>query len=381
MNPFIPFPFWSVRGAGDRPQRAPSALVWMVLVLLLFAFGYLVLRPASLPSGDELILREASFEPLSMGRIPVNIKAAGLSKARFDDGVSLAKQEIDRLSALISAWNPDSLLSRLNRGEPSARLPESFWFVLSRSLELSRLSGGTFDPTVGPLIDLWRSAEKKNELPTEDEIEAARSRVGFEKVLLERSQEGTGLLRFSRPGVEIDLGGVAKGWFADRIASLFRELGAVRVIVTVGGDMVLWDENSKALFNVAIRHPREPDRVFAVLAVSQGAVSTSGGYFRFFRIGGESFPHIIDPRTGTPARELLSATVFASNGLEADALSTAVFILGQDKGLELASSREGVEALLIREKTPGGDFDISLSPGLSGRLRLSDAPHRERSPD
>jgi thiamine biosynthesis lipoprotein len=282
-------------------------------------------------------------------------------------------EAVRRIDALMSAHNPDSELSRLNAAEHgqwhsvSAELME----VLTLSRRVSELSGGAFDVTVLPLVRLWQRAEEEGRLPTEAEIAAARAAVGWEGVELD---EENGRVRLNKPGMRIDLGAVAKGYSADLAAAAMKAAGATCGLIKTGV-FAFGLKPGGETWITGVRDPRAPAREqpagseppsIARLAVTDRAVVTSGHYERFVTIGGKRYSHIFDPRTGRPVdQQLASVTVVAATGGLADALATAVAVLGEQEGMALIERLEEVEALLVADDGPGKPLRMVRSSGLA----------------
>ena len=226
-----------------------------------------------------------------------------------------------------------SELYSLNSGEtasPSAELLE----VIEFSLDVSEKSDGAFDITVAPLCDLWNIKERTSP-PEKEEIESVLTNVGYKKISLSP---------FSLSESRIDLGAVAKGYAADRIKSAFLEKGINSAIIDFGGNVVLIGE-----YTVGIRDPFNPDNLFASVVLKDKSAVTSGAYQRYFEYNGKRYHHIIDPRTGECADSgISSVTVICDSSMQADALSTAIYVLGAE-GIELCEKFTDTDALLITD--------------------------------
>ena len=283
-------------------------------------------------------------------------------------GATLAAlREVRRLEALMSRFSPRSDVSRLNRaagGKPVRLHPDAIR-VLAKALEVSRLSGGAFDITASPLVSLWKVTSDSPALPPEDAIKQARRLVDY-RCLTVDERSGTASLRDS--GQMVDLGGIAKGYAADRALDIYRKRHVASAMIDLGGNIaVLGPKEDGSPWNVGIQDPDAPrGECLGVLSVVGKSVVTSGDYERFFEVDGQRYHHIVDPRTGYPAESgLRSVTVVASSSMTADALSTALFVLGLERGLELLrtinaeASSEDVEALFIT-----AERNVYITPGL-----------------
>jgi thiamine biosynthesis lipoprotein len=257
----------------------------------------------------------------------------------------------DRKARQFDHRREDGAIGRLNRaGE--GRIPEEVLSVLRTALTVAAASGGAFDPTILALTDLW-SFDTGGRLPAQSRIEEARSRVDFSQVKI----DGGGEVVLPE-GVGLDLGGIAKGAVVDLIADHLLEEGYEDFLIDAGGDILVSGmKQGRTPWRIAIRHPRKSQDVLGVLEMgAKGeriAVVTSGDYERYFEQGGRRYHHIIDPRSGFPAQGLISVTVVAPTCALADALSTAVFVLGPEEGLELLEQFPDTEGLLIAEGESG----------------------------
>lgn len=232
---------------------------------------------------------------------------------------------------IFSRTNPKSELYKINNLSVSTLSPH-MENVLNFSLDFSEKTQGAFDITVAPLCALWNVNSRK-EPPTEAEVKAALNTVGYEKLSLSP---------FSLNGATLDLGAVAKGYIADKLAEGFREKGVDNVIIDLGGNVFVLGE-----YTVGIRNPSSPDEVFATIKLKDKSAVTSGAYQRYFEYEGRRYHHIIDPRTGYSAQSgISSVTVVSPSSMHADALSTAIFILGED-ALSLCNEFPDTDALII----------------------------------
>ena len=239
-------------------------------------------------------------------------------------------------------------VSRASGGGP-VEVSDDLFRVLRLSQSMARASGGAFDVTVGPLSILWRAARRHRELPDEESLAAARARAGFTNLELDETRR-TVRLRVS--GMQLDLGGIAKGFAADEAALVLARHGIARALVAAGGDIVAMDAPpGQPGWTVAIAGGFGADA--RSLSLRRAAVSTSGDAEQFVEIGGVRYSHIIDPRTGRALTGRSSVTVVAANGVTSDSLATAVSVLGNEKGMKLVDATEGAAALLVTAG-PGG---------------------------
>ena len=252
--------------------------------------------------------------------------------------------EMRRIDTLMSPYKANSELSRLNQQAAAKpiQVSEELFKLLQKSLHISRISNGAFDITfssVGYLYD-YRQGIK----PSDEKIQQSLESVNFRHVLLD---ETTHSVRYARPGVRIDLGGIAKGYAVDNGIAILASCGIKGGLVSAGGDSRILGDRGDRPWMMGIRHPRKKDDVAVVLPLSNIAISTSGDYERFFIEDGKRYHHIISPRTGKSVTATWSATVIGPDTTTTDALSTSVFVLGAEKGLQLIETLSGIDAVII----------------------------------
>lgn len=257
--------------------------------------------------------------------------------------LDLAFAEIDRLQDVLSTYDPEAPLARLNRlGSIDGATPEML-AVLDRARHFWAISGGAFDITVQPVIDLYeRTFLDLGRAPLPDELDRARSLVDFEQLRVDGNAIALG-----RAGMRITVDGIAKGFIIDRAVEVLAADGVAAALVDIGGDMrVLGRPQGRRAWTLGIRHPRDPETFLSTMEVVDAAVATSGDYEHYF-VEDLSAHHLIDPRTGLTAREVTSVTVVAPTAMDADALATTVFVLGVEAGLGLVESLEDVDAAIV----------------------------------
>lgn len=251
----------------------------------------------------------------------------------FSSEITQAFELCKSYGDIFSRTSPDSELYAINTGEdnsPSLDIKK----VLDFSLNMSRITDGAFDITVAPLVKLW-DVNNRTAPPSDAEIKEAQEKVGYKKISAEP---------FSLQGASLDMGAVAKGYIADRLIEHFEKNNVTDVIVDLGGNVALLGEHT-----VGIRNPFSPDEVFAVINLKDKSAVTSGAYQRYFIHNQKRYHHIIDPRTGKCAYSgVASATVVSPSSMWADALSTSIFILGED-ALSLCKEFPDTDALIINE--------------------------------
>lgn len=296
----------------------------------------------------------------------VKIAGAAPEEALAAELRAAVEERFEQLNRQMSNYRPDSELSRFNAAASTEPFPVSAEFarVVRQALDLSRASAGAFDPTVGPVVDLWGfgAPGRRAELPTETEVEAMRALCGAAHLQVTPD----GALQKDLPGLRLDLGGIAKGYGADVAAQALRDRGYSNVFVSVCGEIVAFGTNPDGQpWQVGVERPiqdlpRGADHV-AVVPLSGRALSTSGDTYNYFRdAAGNSYAHILDPATGRPVRNTLaSVTVIAPCGLVADGLATTLYVMGPDRGLAWIEGRSDCAALFVVRT---GEDEFKLVP-------------------
>jgi thiamine biosynthesis lipoprotein len=273
---------------------------------------------------------------------PNSARAAELLEAVFE--------EIERVEAALSNYRPTSELSRINATAAAAPVttdPEVFGLIV-RALDYSRRTEGAFDITTGPLVKAWGFFRGTGRYPSDDELADARARSGWRKVDLDQT---TRSVRFLAPGLELDLGAIGKGWALDCAAETLRRHGVSAALLGAGQSTyyAIGAPPDKGGWSVQVADPQDTGRTLSTALLRDEALSTSGSGEQSFELGGQTYSHIIDPRTGHPVTGMAQVTVTAPTATDSDALSTAVFVLGPKHGAELLSGVPETAALLVME--------------------------------
>ncbi len=283
---------------------------------------------------------------------------------------SVIDAELDSVDRAMSTYRDDSELSLFNRhssGEPFALSAETF-AVFAAARAVSVASGGAFDITVGPLVEAWGFGRTKpTVIPTSDMVESLKERTGWIKVLFD---SGSHSVRKAVPQIECDLSAIAKGYAVDRVSEALSQLGQNSHMVEVGGEVRVRGLNAEGKrWRIGIEAPGHAGGVaHRILPLSDIALATSGDYRNFREIDGRRYSHTIDPRTGRPVEHrTASVTVLAKTAMRADAYATAILVLGETSGLELAE-REGLAVLMLLRGDDGG-FDELASTAFDETMR------------
>jgi FAD:protein FMN transferase len=308
-------------------------------------------------SGAEPSLSRFQFTEAHMGtRFQILVYAPDKDTAHKAATDAFAR--IESLNGIMSDYQETSELMRLcaKAGGPPVPVSAELFLVLSQAQEVSRQSGGALDVTVGPVVKLWRTARKRKKLPDPKKLAAARALVGWRNIRLDEKMHTVQLLK---PGMLLDLGGIAKGYAADEALAVLKKHGIDRALVAAGGDIAVSGPPPDAEgWKIAIaRLPGEKDA--GRLLLHDAAVSTSGDAEQFVEIDGKRYSHIVDPRTGIGLVGRMSATVVARKGIESDSLTKVVAVLGPEKGIKIVEANAGASVRLVRKT--GEEFEIIVS--------------------
>lgn len=311
--------------------------------LKIFAISGIAGLSLKLSSSMQVNLKTNSETRLLMGTL-VNLTVVTADALTGKTAIQACFEHMSKLEAVLSRYNPNSEVSILNRQGYLTRAAPSLIEILKLSKTFSLMSGGAFDITIKPILDLYAQNHTSNaNLPSKDELTLAKSLVDYHNVIVEGDQ-----VSFTKPGMEISLDGIAKGYIVDQGVSILRQLGFDSILVEAGGDLYAsGDRNPGMRWNIGVRSPRGVSTdLLTNISVTNQSVATSGDYMNTFSPD-FNHHHIIDPHTGHSNKELSGVTVIYPHTAGADALATSIMVLGVDKGLELANSLPDCEAMLI----------------------------------
>ncbi len=325
--------------------KRPLLVIALIVLILIVAW----LRH---PAQEDSVSRTA----LILGTL-VEITAYGDDQDFLDSAVTGAFAEMQRLEKQLSTHLPDSEISRLNTSSGPLELTGETRALISRGEEIARLSDGAFEMGLGGVKALWQIESEQPRIPTDAELHLALSGLGPGDIVIQGS-----LVSRRSPEVLADLGGIAKGYAADRALEVLKDAGVASATINAGGDIALLGTHSGKPWRIGIQHPRHQDQILVTLEVTDQAVVTSGDYERFFEREGVRYHHIFDPSTGHPARLCQSVTIVANDAETADALATAVFVMGPELGLALLEGLPDVEGLIVT-----ADGQLLKSSGLPWR--------------
>ncbi len=290
----------------------------------------------------------------------ISITVVETERNRAEQAIDKAFSEIRRLEHILSIWQEDTEISLLNR--TAQRVPvqvsEEIRRLTETSLEVAARTDGAFDPTIGPLVALWKITKRKVP-PSDEEVLQARRQVDYRKVDLEGDR-----VKINGEGTTFDFGGIAKGYAADRAVAVLKQEGIRAGIVSVAGDIRVFGGADRGTpWKLGIQNPRGPGLI-ARLLMDDGCISTSGDYERYFEYEGRRYHHIIDPRTGYPAAGARSVSVLGTESVYCDGLATGFFVLGPDAGLA-RMNEQGIAGLIV-----GSDGKLRMSRALETGYRI-----------
>ncbi|MBI3752808.1 MAG: FAD:protein FMN transferase [Deltaproteobacteria bacterium] len=307
---------------------------------------------------------ETKYTRLLMGTV-VEITLVGGDETGLTSAADAAFDEMQRLEHLLSRYRDDSDVARINRaaGKEAAVVSKETMDVIEASLKVSQYSHGAFDITMGVLGNLWHfTADDRGAMTPPPQQEAAKllPLIDYRRIIIDKKNS---TVKLARPGMKIDLGGIAKGYIVGRAVDVLKRHGIKKGIVHAGGDMVVFQEPDDEPWLIGIQDPRNKDRLIGTIKAYNTAISTSGDYERFFIKDGVRYHHIMDPSTGFPANKCRGVTIVAKDSTMADALSTAIFVLGPDDGMKLIEKLPDAQGLII-----DANGRITVSAGLKGKV-------------
>lgn len=338
------------------------SLFWLILLVMLTGCGAQQVESGSGRNTSTEVIDTTKQTPAQMDFYAMdtvmNIRAYGDDAQQ---GVNECVAYINALEKKISRTQEDGEIGQLNEADgATVSLSEETADVLNSALELAERTDGAFDPTIAAYSDLWQIGTDHARLPGQDEIGEAKKMVGFERIKV----DGTDVTMDA--GMKIDLGGIGKGYAADRCVEILQEHGVSQGILSLAGNVYVMGQKAEGVdWTVAITDPDDPQGYLGTLTVRDISVVTSGDYERYFEQDGKRYCHIFDRDTGYPAdTDLRSVTVVSANSTEADAYSTALFVMGYDRALQFCQDND-VQAILVRD-----DHTVTATDGLRDCFEL-----------
>lgn len=306
-------------------------------------------RPPPVPAAERLPLHRYEYDFVAMG-MKYQLVVYAPDESTVTRGLQAAEACVRHLDLVMSDYNTESELSQLcensGPGRPVALSP-ALYEVLEHSLELSRETEGAFDITIGPVIQLWRTARRSKQLPMPESLANARERVGWRSIQLDPLTRSAEL---SRDDIQLDLGGIAAGYACDEVLKVLRSQGLPRALIDASGDVVVGDpppDREGWKVTVAGLSGSVDDPGSRTVTLSNASITTSGDARQFVEIEGQRYSHIVDPKTGLGLSRRSSTTVIAPTGWQADSYATAVNVLGRERGLEWIETQAGCSALVV----------------------------------
>src|SRR5215813_168743 len=308
---------WKLRKPDDSPVFITRSVIGAAQT------GQFAPRPAK--------MRRFEDSRVSMGCVYM-IVVYGRNIAPLREAAAAALDEVDRIDRLMSNYKNDSELSRVNReaAERAIKVDQELFDFIAECLRYSRESDGAFDITVGPLMKAWGFFRGEGRAPGEAELAEARNRVGYQHVILNQKD---GTIFFDKAGVELDLGGIAKGYAVDRAVAVLKQHGVTSALVSSGGSTIyaLGAPPGKPAWEVEVQDPVERDKIATTVRLKDQSLSVSGSYEKFFELDGVRYSHVMDPRTGRPVQGVLSVAVITGDGTSGDALDNVFYALGVER--------------------------------------------------
>ncbi|TNF54933.1 FAD:protein FMN transferase [bacterium] len=337
---------------------------FMILCVLSSVFSFLAFSGCT---QSEKMYRESR---MLMDTI-CTITVVSTSERQAKDALEAGFKEIEKLEKLLDYYSPLSEITVINKasGIHPVKVSEETLEVIKEAVKIAAVTKGAFDPTIGPVMKLWGFNLKISEyaVPSEGDVRDILRLVDYRDIKINETESEIFL---AKEGMELDLGGIAKGYATDGALDILKGKGMQAALVAIAGDIKGFGlKPDQKPWKVGIQNPRSPgdaseggEEIFATLYLENSAISTSGDYQRFFIEQGQRYHHIIDPRTGYPSSDVISVSVIAPEGLLSDGLSTGIFILGREKGMELLESL-GYSGVLIDRKKK-----IYITEDLKGRI-------------
>ncbi len=309
----------------------------MKKIIFITVLGFTLFTDAQITHKRKLFMLGSPFE----------VTAVAKDTIAADVYIDLAIAESKRIENLISDWIPTTQISQvnINAGIKPVKVDKEVFELVERALKISKITNGAFDISYASMDKIWKFDGSMKSMPTEEAIKQSVSKIGYQNIMLD-PEEQTIFLKLE--GMKLGLGGIGQGYIADKIKSLLFSKGCLSGIINVSGDINAWGKQPDGKpWTVGIVNPVNKNKIFATFPITDSAVETSGSYEKYVIFNGIRYSHIIDPRTGYPAKGVVSVSVFAKQTEIADALATGIFVLGVDVGLDLVNQIKGIECIIV----------------------------------
>lgn len=343
-------------------KRIGAAILIIGLVIILACSGKGIGSSDSSSASSTLPISESFF--IFDTVVSVRVYDERMSEAHF----AQIKKLLERINETMNRFEEGSEVASINQaaGQAAVQVSQETFHVIKQAKQYAERSGGKFDPTIGPLTDLWAIGNGGSRVPDRVAIEQARQLVAYN--MLELDEDRTSV-KLAEAGMTLDLGAIAKGYAGDVVAEYLQKQGFSSAIIDLGGNVVaLGSKPEHAVWTIGIQSPEEKrGEHLGTIAVRNKTVVTSGIYERYFIDQEQIYHHIMDPATGFPvSNELASVTIITDKSIQADALSTAVFVQGLQEGLAFAEALDHVEAIFVTK-----DKKVHLTSGIKDIFKLT----------
>ncbi len=331
-------------------------LYCIIIVLLFVIFISCNSEPPVKPVEETRIMMDTF--------VTITIYNDYFTKEQANTIIDEAFAAMSRVDTLANNYNDSSKVSLLNKQAQIdfVQVTPDLVYLVKKSIEIADISNGAFDITITPLIELWPFNDDNPIRPSKKEIQNALIYVNYKAIHIEDNK-----IKFNDPFIKIDLGGIAKGFAVDRAMEVLVKHGVRDALINAGGDIkAICSTLTQSRRKVWIRHPRQREKLYGYFQMDNGSVATSGDYERYVEIDSVRYHHIIDPKTGYPATPCISVTVQAQDATTADALATAVFVKGQEKGMVLLNKLDNVEGVILFAEE--GGIKHVVSEGLKDKF-------------
>ncbi|WP_341876510.1 FAD:protein FMN transferase [Defluviitalea saccharophila] len=333
--------------------------IFLMLLITIIA----ILSGCASNKGKNTVIKEEIY---ALGTV-IQIQIYDADEEKAKKAIEESEKRVQEIEnkMTVNKEKSEVILINENSGINSVQVSPDTFYVIQKAKKYSDLSGGAFDLTVEPIVKLWGIGTENARVPKQEEIDALLGLVDYNDVVLD---ESTNQVKLNREGQAIDLGAIAKGYAGDEVKKILKEHGIKTAFVNLGGNVVtLGSKLDGSPWRIGVQNPLdERGKHIAVIEVVDETLVTSGNYERYFIEDGKRYHHIIDPKTGYPAEAgIISSTIVTNSSIDADALSTSVYVLGLEKGMELIESLENVEAVIVTE-----DKKIYVTSGLKDRFKL-----------
>ncbi len=316
-------------------ESKKSVLGWAVFSIVLFLIGFFIARNKS----DEI--KTVKRTQILLGTV-VEIQVRDADEQKANDAITKAFAEIKRIDDLFTTYNEESAVWKINNSADTLlKIDEEIYSLLELCDSVTKISDGCFDVSLDNLTRAWGFYTDNPHLPTKPAIDSALMKSGWKNVML----IGDNTI-IKKKNVGLNFGAIAKGYAVDKAVNILRTSGIKSALVNAGGEIKVIGNDWK----IGIQHPRDEKDIIAVVKLENNSVATSGDYEQFFEVNGIRYHHILDPESGYPAKGLQSVTIINQSNTFADALATAVFVMGKDKGMMLIENLNDTEAMIIDDK-------------------------------